>query len=39
MIAKERQNGHNTTRADVERKFILEDGELLDVFGEALEEV
>ena len=39
VVAEEREHGDDARGADVERKFILEHRELLDVFGETLDEV
>lgn len=39
MVAEEGEHRNNARGADVQRQFVFEDGELLDVFGEALKEV
>lgn len=39
MVAEEGEDGYDAGGTDVKRQFVFEDGELLDVFGEALEEV
>ena len=39
MVAEEGQDGDHASRWNVERQFILEDRELLDVLGQALYEI
>ena len=39
VVSEERQHGDDAGGRDVKRELVLEDGELLDVFREALEEV
>ena len=39
MIPQECQDGDNSRRCNVERQFILQHGELLDEFRQALHEV
>lgn len=39
VVAKEGEDGDDAGRADVKRELVLEYGELLDVFGKALEQV
>jgi hypothetical protein len=39
MVAQEGEHGDDASGGDVQRKLVAQDGELLDEFGEALEEV
>ena len=39
VVAEEGQDGDHASRWNVERQFILEDRELLDVLGQALYEI
>lgn len=39
VVPEEREDGHDRGRGDVEGQLVLEDGELLDEFGQALREV
>lgn len=39
VVAEEGEDGDDAGGTDMERQFVFEDRELLDIFGEALEEV